>query len=227
MLSFFKYLWRYCIFLPGFIKHHSKVKTFRLGRGVTIGRYCHIGSRAILLEHVSIDDFSYINTFHAPVLIDSHVKIGKFCSIAPGVTIALMNHPLEFVTTHPILYNEYYLKKLSGKTKDIPIETLNYNIIETIIGNDVWIGANAIIKRGVTIGDGAVIAAGSVVTKHVEPYSIVGGTPAKLIRYRFSEEVREELKSVKPFWNYTDDELVINIKRLYDVNKYINENKSI
>ena len=85
---------------------------------------------------------------------------------------------------------------------------------QVIIGNDVWIGANVIILPGVNIGHGAVIAAGAVVTKDVEPYAIVGGVPAKLIKYRFNAEERQKLLSIA-WWNWSLDKIEKNIELFY------------
>lgn len=108
--------------------------------------------------------------------------IGKYTSIAVNCTFISANHRIDTFTTSP---------------------GVGYSKGNIIIGNDVWIGANVTILDNVMIGDGAVIAAGSIVTKSVEPYSIVGGNPAKLIKYRFSEEIRNKLKKLN-FWKLDD-----------------------
>jgi chloramphenicol O-acetyltransferase type B len=112
-------------------------------------------------------------------------RIGAFCSIGPGAVIGgLGKHPTRWLTTHPAFYST---RMQSGIT--FAKENLYGEVQETILGNDVWIGARATILNGITIGDGAIVAAGAVVAKNVEPYAIVGGVPAKLIRYRFDNEV--------------------------------------
>ena len=112
-------------------------------------------------------------------------EIGAFCSIGPEVKIGgLGNHPTMWISTHPVFYSTLMQSGKTFATSDL-FEELKHNKI----GNDVWIGARALILDGVSIGDGAIIAAGAVVTKDVPPYAIVGGVPAKVIRYRFSEEV--------------------------------------
>jgi acetyltransferase-like isoleucine patch superfamily enzyme len=115
----------------------------------------------------------------------AHCRIGKFCSIAPEVRIGLGVHPTHGISVYP----GFYSKHASGARHPI-----------TRIGNDVWIGTRAIIPGGITIGDGAIIGAGSVVTKDVSPYSIVGGIPAKLIRKRFSDGEVETLLDFK-WWD--------------------------
>jgi acetyltransferase-like isoleucine patch superfamily enzyme len=125
-----------------------------------------------------------------------HAKVGSFSCIGPGVLIGLGEHPTsEFVSSHPIFYST------RGQSNPIIVETdLFEEMPETIIGNDVWIGARAILRTGVKIGDGAIIAAGAVVVKDVEPFSIVGGVPAKHIRFRFTQEQIEKVQASQ-WWN--------------------------
>ena len=94
--------------------------------------------------------------------------------------------------------------------------------LETVIESDVWIGANSIINRGITVGQGAVIASGAIVTKNVEPYSIVAGVPAKVIGYRFDKEIIERLLSNKEnsFWNWSKKEVITNYNLLYNIDDY-------
>lgn len=114
----------------------------------------------------------------------TNLVIGKFCSIASNVTIFLGgNHRTDWVTTYPFGY--IYSLEFGGEPSP---ETI-YSNGNTCIGNDVWIGQNVIIMSGINIGNGACIAAGSVVTKDVKDFEIVGGNPARLIRIRFNEEI--------------------------------------
>lgn len=132
-------------------------------------------------------------------------SIGRFCSVAPGVRIGLGNHPLDYISTHPIFFNSASMFDFHKEDELIPNIGINRSseLIGSapIIKNDVWIGANSLISRGVTIGNGAVIAANSVVKENVPPYAIVGGTPAKLIRFRFSENIINELLNIA-WWDY-------------------------
>ena len=138
-------------------------------------------------------DFQKNNVlYHYPVNQDK-LKIGKFCSIACGAKFLFTsaNHTLKSLSTYPfpIFFEEW---GLDGK--DICDAWDNKGDI--VIGNDVWIGFEAVILSGVTIGDGAVIGSRAVVTKDVEPYTIVGGVPAKAIRKRFDEQTIEKLEKI-------------------------------
>ena len=129
------------------------------------------------------------------------VKIGKYCAIAYGVVIGLDNHPIHHLSSHGFsctadpthMYSEL----------DVPASRLRPNPLrgKTIVGNDVWIGRNAIVMGGVRIGDGAVVGAGAVVTKDVPPYAIVAGVPARIIRYRFDEATVRRLLASR-WWDY-------------------------
>lgn len=132
---------------------------------------------------------------------DAKLIVGKFCSIAPNVIIYLGgNHRIDWVTTYPFGHiNQQIFNKFNGAGHP----STNGDVI---IGNDVWIGTNVTIMSGVTIGDGAVIAANSHVVKNVNPYSLFGGNPAKLIKYRFTPEQIEKLLEIK--WWYWDDEKI-------------------
>lgn len=110
-----------------------------------------------------------------------NLKIGRFCSIAQDVTIGLANHPIDRFSTSPFFYENDFL---DGANKDIELMSYPNRNPDVEIGDDVWIGEGVKIKGGIKIGDGAVIGCSSVVTKDVPPYAIVGGIPAKLIRYR-------------------------------------------
>jgi acetyltransferase-like isoleucine patch superfamily enzyme len=128
--------------------------------------------------------------------------IGNFCSIGPNVTIWLANgkgHDTSFVSTYPFGY-------IHQNVFNNVINNSNNTKGDVIIGNDVWIGADVTIMSGVTIGDGAVIANNSHVVKNVEPYSVIGGNPAKFIKHRFSKQQIENLLKIK-WWNWDDDKI--------------------
>lgn len=127
--------------------------------------------------------------------------IGAFCSLASNIHIGGAEHPLDWVSTSPVFQNVRH----SGP--DYKFANLQLPpSARTIIDNDVWIGVGAIVKAGVHIGNGAVVAAGAVVTKDVEPYSIVGGCPARHIRYRFEQDMIQKLQKTE-WWNMDTDRL--------------------
>jgi acetyltransferase-like isoleucine patch superfamily enzyme len=126
-----------------------------------------------------------------------NTHIGRFCSLGPEIMIGLGKHPSkDFISTYPAFFSH----NNTGCMCSFVNEQLFEESLTVEIGNDVWIGARAIVLDGVKIGDGAIIAAGTVVTKDVEPYSIVGGVPAKLIRKRYSPEKIRKLLDYK-WWD--------------------------
>lgn len=126
--------------------------------------------------------------------------VGKFCSIGNNVKVISATHPSSvFVSTHPAFYRSQYGIFKNTSLKFTELITYDENVC-VLVGNDVWIGDNVLIKGGVKIGDGAIIAMGSVVVKDVEPYSIVGGVPAKNIRSRFNSNEIQKLIEFK-WWN--------------------------
>ena len=128
-------------------------------------------------------------------------KIGRFCSVSDNVCIGLASHPMEWVSTSPAFHFGR-----GSIPKDLAAHNYQSDPPLTVIGNDVWIGQGALIKPGITIGDGAVIAMGSVVTKDVPPYAVVGGNPAKIIKMRFSEELIQRLLASK-WWDLPPEKL--------------------
>jgi virginiamycin A acetyltransferase len=135
-------------------------------------------------------------------------RTGAFCSIAKDVSLMGARHPMKRATTHPMSYGPYYewAARELGAEIYMPRETFKTNSRPVKIGNDVWIGSDALISGGVTIGNGAVIAARAVVTKDVPPYAIVGGIPAKVLKYRFQPALIDRLEALG-WWNYPLDAL--------------------
>lgn len=131
----------------------------------------------------------------------SRLIVGKFCSIADNVSVYLCgNHRIDWVTTYP--FGHIYQNVFNNFNGSGHPATKGH----VIVGNDVWIGANVTIMCGVKIGDGSVIANSSHVVKDVEPYSVIGGNPAKLIKYRFTQEQIKHLLNIQ-WWNWDDEKI--------------------
>jgi chloramphenicol O-acetyltransferase type B len=174
--------------------------------------------RSVVGENVTVSEFVFLNgktsisnsqvgayTYFDGCAI-ANTTIGSFCSVASGTRIGgLGSHPVNMLSTHPIFYS---LNKQCGTT----FSDKNYfnESKKTNIGNDVWIGANAIILDGVNVGNGAIVAAGAVVVGDVPDYAIVGGVPAKIIRFRFLVEEIELLAKIQ-WWDLPKEELIRNI----------------
>ena len=166
--------------------------------------------------NIIIGDYTYYHDFENPQNFEKNVLyhfdfendkliIGKFCSIASDVKFIMNggNHRTDWLTNYPF--------PIFGGSWEIAMPDSWPNKGDTIIGNDVWIGYNATIMPGINIGDGAIIAAQSVVTRNVEPYSIVGGNPAKEIRKRFDESIIQELLNIC-WWDWEIEKITRNIK---------------
>jgi len=144
-------------------------------------------------------------------------EVGKFCSIGPGCRIGLGMHPTGHVSTSPVFFSTRKQAGISFAPADSFQESG-----EIKIGNDVWIGANAMVLDGVDIGTGAIIAAGAVVTKSVDPYTIVGGVPAIVRRKRFSEAQIEALL-LSAWWDWPTDELARHTSSFSQPERFIEE----
>lgn len=144
--------------------------------------------------------------YHYPINHDK-LRIGKFCSVACGAKFIFTsaNHSLKSLSTYPfpLFFEEWGLDKAD-------VTDAWDNKGDIVIGNDVWIGYEAVIMSGVTIGDGAIIGTRAVVTKDVAPYTIVGGVPAKPIRKRFSDETISSLLELR-WWDWPDEKIRKNI----------------
>lgn len=177
------------------------------------GPRCYMHETSITGKHTYVGDSTKIF---------SNVIIGSFCSIASDVIIAPYSHPIEWLSSHPFQFEPVWNTTFGIKCIDFD------NSQETVIKNDVWIGAMALIKKGVTIGNGAIIGSCSVVTKDVPDYAIVVGNPAKIIRYRFSQDIIDKLLKLE-WWNIpveklnniTFDNIDIAIKEIIEIKKSI------
>lgn len=163
------------------------------------------------LHHVEFGDYSYIAR-NANV---SNVKIGKFCSIGPNFCCGLGLHPTNGISTAPMFYSTAKQNGVSF-VKEVIYEEQK----QTTIGNDVFIGANVTIIDGVTIGNGAVIGAGAVVVKDVPPYAVAVGVPAKVIKYRFDQDIIEKLLKIE-WWNWSAEELQKVADKEFDVFEFV------
>ena len=131
-----------------------------------------------------------------------NVTIGRYCCLAAGIWIAPQDHPLKWLTSSSIVYGTSLFNWFKRNGHDKRVTPRFHDHTKPVeIGNDVWIGHGVFVKGGVKIGDGAVVAAQAVVTKDVPPYAVVGGVPAKVIKYRFDEETIKELLELK-WWDY-------------------------
>ncbi|WP_245224703.1 CatB-related O-acetyltransferase [Pseudozobellia sp. WGM2] len=172
------------------IENRKRFPKAIIDKGVTFTPDVAIGERAHLLSgcvinHSSIGSYSYIGKNS----LIQNVSLGNYCSIAHEVNMGLGQHPINLVGTSPLFYRKNNTFNISLVEQDLDFK--EYAPIK--IGHDVWVGARAIIMDGVTVGTGAIVASAAVVTKNVPPYAIVGGVPAKIIKYRFKEGKRDAL----------------------------------
>ncbi|WP_271459819.1 DapH/DapD/GlmU-related protein [Pantoea leporis] len=171
-------------------------------RETQIGAQCEVLAETYI-EYSELGDFSYLGE-HCCV---ADAQIGRFSAIANHVRIGAPNHPMDRASQHRFTYcPEYYdaqAERDNGFFADRRADRV-------IIGNDVWIGHGVIVLPGLKVGDGAVLAAGAVVTKEVPPYTIVGGVPAKVIRARFAADIAAQLQAIA-WWNWPLEKLMANL----------------
>ena len=196
------------------IYRFAEIKNSRIAKNAIVGDFSRvinsnmeIGSkldRSNLLYYSALGD----NTYTGAQDMIFHSSIGKFCSISWGVTIGGGEHNYKRISSHDFFYNNRY--DIKPQEYEDPYNRYGE---KCIIGNDVWIGANSTILRGVEVGHGAIVGANSVVSKDVPPYAIVVGSPAKLIKYRFEKSIIKELLQLK-WWDLPTETLKANYKNL-------------
>lgn len=166
-------------------------------RNTTFGSHCRLAGPLHLSDSV-VGDYSYVE----PNCRISSCDIGKFCAIAPHCIVGPLSHPADRVSTHPAFYlrAERFAYRFVDESADPSADQ------RTHIGNDVWLGAQVFVKRGVRIGDGAIVGAGAVVTRDVPDYGIVAGVPARLIRSRFDEKTAQRLRATR-WWDLDEQAL--------------------
>jgi len=153
-------------------------------------------NRSDLGRYVGVSYFSYL----------ADTCTGNYCTFGSRISVGAFSHPTNFLTVHEVGYRntvESYGETMLASDSPGYLEARS---VKTEIGNDVWVGDNSVILKGVKIGNGAIVAAGSIVTKDVAPYSIVGGNPARIIRMRFSDDIVEKIQATK-WWEHSMKEL--------------------
>lgn len=159
--------------------------------------------RGVKIKGSKVGAYTYIS---ANTDVENAV-IGKFCSISDHCRIGMGGHNTNQISTSPIFTEARNGTKFQWTDKDVNAAPLK----KAVIGNDVLIGSHALILGGVTIGDGAVVAAGAVVTKDVPPYAVVGGVPAKAIKYRFSQDIIDKLQDLQ-WWDWPEKRMRGNME---------------
>lgn len=168
-----------------------------------------IGDYTYYSDNTKSPERFYENIEHHYEFLGDELIIGKFCAIAEGVKFIMngANHRMEGITTYPFNIFGSGWEKVTPTIEELPFKG------DTVVGNDVWIGQHVTIMPGVTIGDGAIIAASSTVVKNVEPYAIYGGNPAKLIKKRFNDEKIASLLKLQ-WWNWDEEKIFDNLEKL-------------
>ncbi len=207
---------------PIYISPHKKIKlghNVKIKKGNTLGGDIEVGNNVIIDKNsqffgdIKIEDYTVLNK---NVELIGNIKIGKYCSIARNVLFQGINHDMDKAST-----NVPFLREILKREPD----TISNGPI--IVGDDVWIGTRAIILSGVEIGSGAIIGAGSIVTKNVKPYSITAGVPAHHVKWRFPKNIRDKLLYIR-WWEWDREKIFENLeffsknlRNFSDIDKYI------
>ena len=207
-----------------FFLHHSQWKLIKQNnKSNQIGFKCVINNKTFFEGHNSVSQcvlndsyvgkHTYIGSGFLP-----NCKIGSFCSISYNVCVEPYRHNIyDCVSTFPGFYS---FKKWPNNQTDFSDSITTDNGFFLEVGSDVFIGKNVIIKGGVSIGDGAVVGFGSVVTKNVPPYAVVAGNPARIIRYRFPNDIINKLEKIK-WWEWEDKKIFENKRDFNNINDFI------
>ena len=174
----------------------------------------------ITRPNIEVGDYTYYDDTNGADKFEEHVIhhyeflgdkliIGKFCQIASGIKIIMngANHRMNSVTTYPFNIMGGGWEQFTPALEDLPLKG------DTVVGNDVWIGQNVTVMPGVNIGDGAIIAANSVVTKDIPAYCVAGGNPCKIIKKRFDDELISYLQEIK-WWDWSPEKIFANLEAL-------------
>jgi acetyltransferase-like isoleucine patch superfamily enzyme len=201
-------------------KHYFELKyakkKLKIGYLATVNN-CQFGSyntlyAGVVLHNVTLGDFTYISENGKLVNTD----VGKFSCIGPEVHVGLGKHPSrDFVSTH-----SFFFSPLWQVQNSLTDASFFEEFAKIKIGNDVWIGARAIILDGVTIGDGVIVGAGAVVTKDVPDYAVVGGVPARVLRYRFDPTEIDYLKRFE-WWNQDINWIRKNVSKFHNIKQFL------
>lgn len=190
---------------PNAIYPNENIKQICFIRNVIKNPNIIVGEYTYYDDVDGADKFEEHVTHHYPFIGDKLI-VGKFCAIGKGVEFIMngANHRMNSVTTYPFNIMGGGWEKSAPQLEDLPLKG------DTVIGNDVWIGQNVIFLPGITVGDGAIIGANSVVTSDVLPYHIVGGNPARVIKKRFSDGQIEHLLNLK-WWDWDSEKIFQNL----------------
>ena len=191
-------------FIRAFIKHRTGIDftsgKVRISSQCRFESPCRITGAVNCKTHIEVGAFTTFDGEAGDCRI-RNVKIGRYCSVAKHVDIGLLQHPVNWLSVTPRQYYRNFSGWSSFAGKKMAVKPFDGESGMTEIGNDVWIGDRVVIMSGVKIGDGAIIAAGAVVTKDVPPYAVVGGIPARVIKYRFDESTIRRLLDLQ-WWRY-------------------------